>query len=59
MSNPDRHYFERRRAESLARADDASDPAIAKLHRQLASHYDVRLEESDAIAQQGINTPNA
>ncbi|WP_016747750.1 hypothetical protein [Rhizorhabdus wittichii] len=39
MDQDDREYFERRHRESLQRADDASDPALAAIYRGFAEHY--------------------
>lgn len=44
MSNLDREYLQRRREESLARAEQAADPAIAHIHRRFAETYASRLE---------------
>jgi hypothetical protein len=43
MSDPDREYHRRRREEWLLRAEQASDPAIARLHREFAEEYERRL----------------
>lgn len=49
MSPIDREYLERRRQESLARAEAAADPAITGVHRQFASHYARQLETAPVI----------
>ena len=36
----DREYLRRRHAQSLAMADNAADPAIARVHRSFAAHYE-------------------
>jgi hypothetical protein len=44
MSDLDRDYFERRRDACLAHAAAASDPGIARIHREFAALYERRLE---------------
>lgn len=44
MRNLDHEYLERRRQESLARADLATDSAIALTHRAFAQGYARKLE---------------
>ena len=48
MSNLDREYLQRRREESLARAEQAADPSIAHVHRKFAETYARRLEGETA-----------
>ena len=43
MSERDREYHERRRDECLARAAEAIDPAIARIHREFAEEYERKL----------------
>ena len=44
MSGLDREYLERRYRESLERAEVASDPGIAQVHREFAEQYAKALE---------------
>lgn len=47
----DREYLQRRKRESLARADAAKDPGIARIHREFAHQYDRKLEETETSPQ--------
>ncbi len=38
-SHSDYHYFQRRERECRAEAEAATDPSIAKLHRDFAKRY--------------------
>jgi hypothetical protein len=47
MNKPgERQYLERRRRDSLAAAEAATDPAIARIHRDFAQHYTAAIEKS-------------
>jgi len=50
MGEDDLDYFIRRTNEERQRADEASDPAIAQIHRELAEHYEEALASLHAIA---------
>lgn len=49
MADEDRLYFERRRRESLARAEAAADPGIARIHREFASQYARALRQKPPV----------
>ena len=44
VAESDLEYFERRRRESLERAEQAKDLDIARLHRSFAIHYTRAIE---------------
>ena len=50
MSNPDRDDLERRRAQSLTRAEPATDRSAALAHYGLADAYQRKLDAADAQA---------
>ena len=50
MSNPDREYLERRRAQSLPRAEAATDPSVALVHYSLADAYQRKLDAAEIRA---------
>jgi hypothetical protein len=55
MSDRDREYHERRRAECLARAAEATDPAIARIHREFAEQYERKLKSrKPAVRAAGV-----
>jgi hypothetical protein len=47
MSAADRDYFKRRAEEERARAEFASSPAAAEVHRALAAKYDSLVMNAD------------
>lgn len=47
----DRAYLQRRRRESLARAEAAEDPGVARIHREFAEHYARRLDAPPSVAE--------
>jgi hypothetical protein len=52
----DRSYHEDRAREELARAEEATDPAIAHLHRQLAALHRRRMMELVEAGDAGLNS---
>lgn len=48
----DLDYLARRRTDSLARADEAVDASVAKVHREFAAHYARLQSEAEAIIHQ-------
>ncbi len=50
MDEDDLDYFIRRTNEERQRADESSNPAIARIHRELAEHYEDALASLHSIA---------
>ncbi|WP_343519701.1 hypothetical protein [Sphingomonas sp.] len=47
--SPEQTYLQRRRRESLARAEAAADPMIGKIHREFAARYAAKLEDGPRL----------
>jgi hypothetical protein len=45
LAEQDRSYLERRYHDSLLRAETATDPGIAKIHREFALQHERRLND--------------
>lgn len=50
MSNPDREYLERPRAQSLTGAEAATDPTVALVHYSFADAYQRKLDAAEIRA---------
>ncbi len=55
----DREYLERRRQQSLARAEDAQDPAVARIHQEFAQLYTNALGDNDGDTDRAGTGPGA
>jgi hypothetical protein len=49
LTDQDRTYLQRRYQDSLARAETAADPGIARIHREFASQYERRLADKRPV----------
>lgn len=60
MPTDDKHaYYEARRRYSIAQAEAASDPAVAKTHREFAEAYSDMIRASEVPAVQGSTAVSA
>ena len=53
----DREYHERRARQELERADEASDPAVAAAHRELAALHKRRMMEIVHFGEPQLQQP--
>lgn len=47
MSDADREYFQKRALEERTRAESASSPEAARVHRTLAAKYEALVKKTD------------